>query len=166
MNDWLKATNTQDPEETTATSQVEQFTPKRLTRKQKAFVDEYIANPKKSATEAAAKVYDVANRNSAAVLAHENLRKPNIIMALGAHAELFEGAIVGVVSDWKDSPAPRKREIALDAAKFGHDKIFGKSTVKIEQQTSVVQIAINLTGDGEQPPDDILDLRTSPVIDV
>lgn len=133
------------------------FTGKRLTRKQAAFVKELIDNPKQSATEAAAKTYNIkSRRNTAEVIAYENLRKPQIIMALGESAELFESAIVGVVRDWKDAETPRKREIALDAAKFGHDKIFGRATTKIESQTSVVQIAINLTGDGEEPPEELL----------
>lgn len=157
-NDYLSAT-TNDPD----IVEVEQerdsegkFTGKRLTRKQAAFVQQIIDNPKRSATEAASKVYDVATRRSAEVIASENLRKPEIIMALGEHSALFESAIVGTVRDWQDSPTPRKREIALDAAKFGHDKIFGKATVKVEQQTQIVQIAINLTGDGEEPPKELL----------
>lgn len=167
MDDWLLAKSINKRQSVTTTPneviEVEQerdtegkFTGKRLTRKQAAFVKHLIDNPKKSATEAAARVYDVANRNVAKSIATENLSKPAIIMKLGEASQLFESAIVGVVRDWKDAETPRKREIALDAAKFGHDKVFGKATVKIEQQTSVVQIAINLTGDNEEPPVDLL----------
>jgi hypothetical protein len=132
------------------------FTAK-LTRKQKAFVKELVDNPKRSATEAVSRVYDVGNRDTARSMAAENLAKPSIIMALGEHAQMFESAIVGVVNDWGASESTRKREIALDAAKFGHDKIFGKATVTVHQQTEIVSIAINLTGDGEAPPDELLD---------
>lgn len=142
-----------------ATEPPKQFNPRKLTLKQKRFVKHLIDNPKSNPTKAALEVYGKEGKEisygTANQIGFDNLRKPSIVMALGEHADLFEGAIVGVVQRWKDSEAPRKAEIALDAAKFGHDKIFGKSTVKIEQQTSIVQIAINLTGDGEEPPIDL-----------
>lgn len=155
MSDYLEAT-TSDKQPETITNTPDVFKPKKLTRKQAAFVKEMIDNPKQSAAEAASKVYNVSNRNSASSVGLENLQKPAIIMALDEHAHLFESVIVGTVRDWGAAEGTRKREIALDAAKFGHDKIFGKSTVKIQQSTSIVQIAINLTGDGEEPPSDLL----------
>ena len=149
-DDYLQAQPIVKPSET-----VKSFTPK-LTRKQAAFVKEIVDNPKRSATEAASKVYDVANRDVARSMAAENLAKPSIIMALGEHSSLVESVLVGTVKDWGRDAAPRKREIALDAAKFVHDKIHGKATVKIQAQTEVVSININLTGDNEQPPDELL----------
>jgi len=127
----------------------------KLTRKQKAFVDELVNNPKQSATEAASKVYAVKERNTAGVIATENLRKPNIVMALQQHADLAEGVMIGVMQDWGRAERPRQREIALNAAFHVHDKIFGKATQKIEQHTEVVRVNINLTGDGEEPPKDL-----------
>ena len=133
-----------------------QFTPKKLTRKQAAFVKELVDNPKKSATRAALAVYGKEGKElsyaTAGNIAHDNLKKPQIIMALDEYSALFESAIVGVVRDWKDSDNTRKREIATQNAQWGHDKVFGRSTVKLEQQTKIVRIAINLTGDGEEPP--------------
>lgn len=140
-----------------STKQATEFKTPKLTRKQALFVKQMIDNPKQSATEAVRQVYNTKTNGSARAVASENLTKPNIIMALEEHANLFESVIVGTVRDWGNAEGTRKREIALDAAKFGHDKIFGKATVKIQQSTSVVQIAINLTGDGEQPPASLLD---------
>ena len=136
------------------------FTPK-LTRKQQAFVKEVLDNPKHNATEAAAKVYNVSNRNSARSVATENLSKPAIVMALGEHSQMVESVLVGTVRDRGRDAAPRKREIALDAAKFVHDKIHGKATVKIQAQTEVVSININLTGDNEQPPENLFDATSN-----
>ena len=48
-----------------------------LTHQQRQFVLHYVRGV--SGTDAALSVYDVKNRNTAAVIASENLRKPNII---------------------------------------------------------------------------------------
>lgn len=169
MDDYLEAVEVEQPSEIIEVVEVEQerdgegkFTGKRLTKKRKQFVKEYVdpANKKATLATITEKAGYSGSKQTLSQIGGELLKKPEIIMALGQHADLFESAIVGTVRDWQDSPTPRKREIALDAAKFGHDKIFGKATTKIEQQTSIVQIAINLTGDGEQPPTDMLDLTT------
>lgn len=129
----------------------------RLTRKQQAFVKGLIDNPKKSATEVASQVYDVKNRSTARSIASENLAKPSIIMALGEHTELFESAIVQVVRDWKDSENTRKREIAVDTARWGHDKIYGRATQSVQVQSNIVRVSIDLTGGNEEPPAELLD---------
>lgn len=129
-----------------------------MTGKMQAFVKQRIDNPTKTLTQAVIDAgYDVNSRVSASVVGRDLMTKPGIIMALAKHAALFESAIVGTVSDWKDSETPRKREIALNAAMFGHDKIFGKATVKLEQQTSIVKINIDLTGSGGTPPPEMLE---------
>lgn len=125
----------------------------KLTRKQQAFINYWLNNPKSSGTQAALAVYDTTDPVVAASIAYENFRKPQIKAHMQSFGELAEEAIVGTVRDWGHSEIPRKREIALDAAKWSHDKIFGRSTVKVEQQAQTVKIAINLTGDGELPPE-------------
>ncbi len=55
-------------------------TKKKLTRKQKKFVDEYVKG--KTGTQAAKEAYNVEDDNTAAVIASENLRKPQIEQAL------------------------------------------------------------------------------------
>lgn len=158
MSDYLQATEA--PKGTFKTTGT-------LTPKQAVFVQELIDNPKQSAAEAARKAYgkpgQMMSQSTATSIAHENLTKPDIVAALNDSTELFESVIVGVVRDWGESENTRKREIALDAAKYGHDKIHGKATVKVEQQTNIVQIAINLTGDGEQPPLDLIEGDISPL---
>jgi phage terminase small subunit len=128
---------------------------KPLTHKQKIFVKEYVDNGG-NGTKAAEKAYGVTTNGSARQIASENLTKPNIIMALGQHNDLVESAIIGTVRDWKDSDKPRQREIALDAAKFAHDKIHGKARQAVDISQKTVSISLNLAGDGELPPADML----------
>lgn len=53
-----------------------QSKPRKLTKKQRDFIEEYIAN-KENGTQAALKVYET-NETTAASIAYENLRKPQI----------------------------------------------------------------------------------------
>lgn len=117
---------------------------KPLTRKQEAFVQELISNPKQSATKAVLKTYNVNNARTASVVATENLAKPSIVSRLAEHSDAVENMMVNAVKDWGRSDNTRQREIALDTGKFIHDKVHGKATQRIEQSTSVVRININM----------------------
>jgi phage terminase small subunit len=132
---------------------------KQLTPKTKAFIQRRIDQPKETLAKSVLEAgYNAKDSLTASNMGSELMNKPEVIMALGQHAELFESAIVRTVNDWQDSDKPRKREIALTAAMFGHDKVFGKATTRIEQQTSIVKININLTGDGDNsPPPEMLE---------
>jgi len=70
-------------------------------------------------------------------------------LALAEHKGLAETTLVGAMQDWGRSSKPRERELALDAAKYIHDKIEGKATQKIETQSQVVNFSINLQVDPE-----------------
>lgn len=136
---------------------------RKLTPKRKAFVQRRIDAPTESLADSAlAAGYNAKDKVIASNLGGELMRNPQIIMALGEHSELFESVIVGTARDWKDAKKPRQREIALNAAMYGHDKIHGKATTRIEQQTSIVKVVINLTGDGDEtPPAALLDSADS-----
>jgi hypothetical protein len=116
-----------------------------LTRKQEAFVKHLVNNPKSSATEAAAQSYNLNNRKVASVVAAENLRKPNIITELSKYNNLVENTLVNTVQDWGQHDKPRQREIAIDTAKYIHDKIHGKSTQRSESVSTVVTLNLELT---------------------
>lgn len=122
---------------------------KPLTYKQKAFVNELIDNPKQPASHAAIKAYSEPgkplSRASAAVIAYENLKKPQIVSKLAEYNDLIESTLLNTVRDWGSDDAPRKREIALDATKFMHDKIHGRATQKIETQATILNIGIDMT---------------------
>jgi hypothetical protein len=78
------------------------------------------------------------------VIASENLRKPEIIMALGQHSDLFESVIEGTARDWGQSEKPREREIALDAAKYG---TLIKFTVRLSKSLRLLSTGITLNID-------------------
>lgn len=137
--------------------------PKELTGKRKAFVQARIDNPKATnAEQVLAAGYKAKDNQVASVMANKLLKEPAVKMELAKHADLFESVIADTARDWHHSRKPRQREIALNAAMFGHDKIFGKATVKVEQQVSVVRIAINLTGDNEAPPAEFIEGEVVP----
>jgi hypothetical protein len=134
-------------------------TPKRkisnsnLTPKQRAFVDHLVNNPKASATQAASVAYNASSRNVAKSIATENLSKPAIITELAQYTNLVENTIINTVQDWGNSENTRRREIAVESAKWVHDKVHGRASQKIISESKLVKISINLTGDGELPPE-------------
>ena len=132
-------------------------TPK-LTDRHKMFIKIKQDNPNISNRVALLKAgYNPKDDKVAGVRASQIMALPAVKMELAKHAQVFESVILGTAKDWGDHEKPRQREIALNASMFAHDKIFGKATVKIEQQVSVVKIAINLTGDGEEAPREFID---------
>ena|SRR3990167_7695066 len=117
----------------------------KLSRKQAAFVQEIVNNPKQSATQAALKTYDTEDYRTAQNIASENLSKPIIRTELAKYSTQVEDTLYRAVSDWGDHERPRQREIALDAAKYIHDKIHGKATQRVETRSEAVVIQIDLT---------------------
>lgn len=111
----------------------------KLTRKQKAFVDVLIAEPKLSATKAVLKTYNVNNAKTASVVATENLAKPSVLAHLSANSERAEAKIVELMSSAK------KEEVQLQSAKDILDRVHGKATQRIEQTTTGVTLTIDLT---------------------
>lgn len=110
----------------------------KLTRKQKAFADHLINNPKDSATEAAANTYKIANRKSAEVIASENLRKTAIQIYLNEHIDKAKNRVVQLIDSDKDS-------IALQASEAVLDRALGKATQRVETQSTSVNLNLDLT---------------------
>jgi len=119
--------------------------PRKLTRKQQAFVDGIINNPKLSATEIAERVYNTFNRRTANAIAGENLAKPSIIMALNSANKVVEETLIDVVTDWGHSDNTRQREIALNNAQYIHDKIHGKAKQSMDVNSASISLTIDLT---------------------
>jgi len=110
----------------------------KLTRKQKAFADELLNNPKQSAARAAMKTYNVKDLNSAAVQAHQNLMKPNVQIYMSEHIDKAKNRIVTLVDSDKE-------DIALRASDSLLDRALGKATQTINQQSTSVNINLDLT---------------------
>lgn len=104
------------------------FAPK-LTRKQKAFADLLIAQPKASATEIVRQTYNVSDNNTAGVIAAENLRKPSIQLYLDSHIDKAKQRIVQLVDS-------EREDIALRASQDIIDRTHGKPT-QIQQSQSI-----------------------------
>lgn len=127
--------------------------PRPLTTKQRLFVKHIIDNPKASATEAAAQTYNVIKRKTAEAIATENLAKPSIISALAAHNQTIENTLINTVTEYQDEDKQWKRTLAVDTAKYIHDKIHGKAKQQLDITSTSVTLAIDLTGTG-QPLDE------------
>lgn len=126
-------------------SQPDKTLPK-LTRKQQHFVDLLLSDKKISATESAMQAYNASNRNTAKSIAQENLTKPAIQSYLAKHSNTVEQVLLNTMTEWQDHEKPRQREIAIDVAKYVHDKIHGKAKQITEVQSSGVTLNIDLTG--------------------
>ncbi len=132
------------------------MTNKQLTRKQQAFVSALVDNPKSNGTQAALVAYNTSSPVVAASIAYENLRKPQILLALKEHSALFESVVVGTALEWGNSEEVRKRELALKASFWGFEQLHGKSIAKIEQSSSVLRVNIDLSGSNQEPPAEML----------
>ena len=110
----------------------------KLTRKQKAFVDTLIAEPKLSALQVAKKTYNATTQSSAGSIAVENLQKPAILAHLVANSVRAEEKIVSLLE-------ADKQEVQIQAAKDILDRVHGKATQRIEQTTTGVTLTIDLT---------------------
>lgn len=114
----------------------------KLTRKQKAFADELINNPKQPMVQAALKTYGRIDKpvtyGSARQIAVENLQKPSLIAYLGIHADEARNKIVELVKS-------EKEEVALNASKDILDRFYGKATQRTEITTTGVTFQFDLT---------------------
>lgn len=109
-----------------------------LTRKQKAFADYLINNPKQSATKAAQATYNVSTKQTAEVIASENLSKPPIQIYLNQHIDKAKNRIVTLVDS-------NKEDIALRASDSILDRALGKATQRVETQSTSVNLNLDLT---------------------
>lgn len=118
----------------------------KLTRKQKAFADGIINNPKASAAEIARQTYNITDNKTSAVVASQNLSKTNISLYIDEHVNKAKERIVQLI----DSDKP---EIQLRASQDILDRTHGKAKQQIEQVTTGVTLNIDLTGQGVSTED-------------
>lgn len=122
-----------------------QITNRPLTRKQQAFVKHLIEHPKDSATEAVVQTYDVSDRLTAKSIATENLSKPAIKTELAKYNNLVENTLINTINDYSNSDKLGYRTLAVDTAKYIHDKIHGKAKQITEVETRGITLNIDLT---------------------
>lgn len=109
----------------------------KLTRKQKAWSDTYLEQPKAPLTDIARQTYNVTDSKTAHDISRQNLENPRIIQYIEQHQEKARDKIVELV----DSKTER---IALDASKDILDRTQGKATQRTEVKST--RITISLTG--------------------
>ncbi len=124
-----------------------------MTSKQKAFVTELVTNPKTSGTQAAIKAG--YSPKTAAVIASENLKKPQIMAYLTKFSDKAEQGLMETVEASKKFALQGGRDGAAYAstAVSGYnsilDRVHGKATQKIESKSTSVVIGIDLSGSTE-----------------
>lgn len=127
------------------------FIPMSLTRKQQAFVQELIKNPKQSAKAAAMKTYNVTTERSAEVVGSELLRKPEIKLELAKHSAQAEKTLLKVMNYSSEMGETFSKEgasyaaVAVSAAKDILDRVHGKATQRVESTSTSVNLNLSLT---------------------
>lgn len=123
-----------------------------LTRKQMAFIKYLVDNPKASATAAAKAAYNVTTQGSAEVAASRTLRNDRVRLELAKHSGTAELALIEVMDYSRQlgksgtGAGAAYAGVALTAAKDILDRVHGKATQRIEQQSTSVVLNIDLTG--------------------
>ena len=118
----------------------------KLTRKQKAFADYLLNNPKATAQEATLKTYNPKNKNVARSIGSENLTKPNIIRYLNKHTEDASNRLVDLMKLTKEDDIKDKR-LGYDAITQVLDRTVGKPTQTTEVTSKNISITLDLSGD-------------------
>lgn len=143
----------------------EVWTPKALkplTRKQQAFTNYLIENPKASGTEAAKATYGKEGKPvtelSARAIASENLTKPNIVLELAKHSSKAELVILEVLEQSRKKMYEDERngdKWAVNARQTADsllDRVHGKAKQTVDVTTKAVVINIDLTGVTDATP--------------
>lgn len=105
----------------------------RLTRKQKAFADYLLENPKASGAEAARQVYNLSNPqgSTARVIATENIAKPNIQAYMNKHIDRAREVSIEIMENAnKRKDNPRFQELAALQVERIYDRVIGKPVTK------------------------------------
>lgn len=123
---------------------------KPLTRKQTAFIKHLVDNPKASATAAAKAAYNTTTSHSAEVVAHENMRKPEIQAELAKYESTAESTLVEVMDYSRQLGKTGTTAGASYASTAGSlansilDRLRGKATQRIEQHSTTVTLSLSL----------------------
>lgn len=119
---------------------------RRLTRKQAGFVRELKKNPKITPTEAARRAYGVDGQE-ARNIGSLNMKNSKILSHLEEFNTQVESTITNTIADFGNSPDVKERALAVETAKWTHDKIHGKAVQRSESTNlniSIEQLFQNL----------------------
>jgi hypothetical protein len=130
----------------------------KLTDKEKSALDQYVANPKISKTEAVVRSnYDVTTRHSAGEIASRLFNKPAAQRYLESQAEQAANNIIAIANDKEV-----KAEVRLKANQDILDRTDGKATQKSINTSQTVKIIADFTGGaaGAPPPKVVVEPET------
>jgi len=113
----------------------------KLTRKQKAFADEYIRDTKAPNSDIVKRTYNITDTHTASQMARQNLNKPEIQLYIQEHINKAKEKIVELVDSDKE-------EIAFRASVDILDRTTGKAIQRTEQVSTGVTLNIDLSGTG------------------
>jgi len=111
--------------------------------KTKAFVNELLANPKLSSTEAYLRTHATTNRNTAKANASKLLTNNNVSIYMAEHVSKAQKRIVSLVDN------ASKEDVQLRASQDILDRNYGKARQQIELSSKTVHINIDLTNNGQ-----------------
>lgn len=148
--------NKEESQTTTPRSDSKPKRLKPLTRKQAAFIKHLIEKPKDSATKAALATYGTEDKpityGAAQQVAHDNLSKPNVRLELAKHSQTAEIKLLEVLEESSkrmtnssDRDGSAWANVLAHTANSVLDRVHGKATIKLEQQSTSVNINIDLT---------------------
>lgn len=114
----------------------------KLTPKQKIMADTYLNSDRKiSKTKAVQIAYpNVSNDVSAASMAYENFRKPQVQAYLRDHEVEAQQTIIEMQQQRED------KRLAFDAARDIQDRIHGKAKQMVEVNSTAISLSIDLSG--------------------
>lgn len=111
----------------------------KLRNKTKEFIDELIANPKQSATDAYLKTHETNSRITAGNAASKLLKSPGVIGYKDSAVGKAKRRIVSLIDSENES-------IALKASESVIDRNEGKAIQKSETLNRTVEVKLDLTG--------------------
>jgi len=123
---------------------------KRITGKQRAFIQYVLEHPKEPAKNAAMAAYGVTG-NLAESMASENLSKPKILLELQKHSNTAEITLIEVMNTSREyskkgnTAGASYANTAQQIANSILDRLHGKATQRIQQETTAVTLNIDLT---------------------
>lgn len=110
-----------------------------MKQRTKAFVNELLANPKISNTEAYVRTHSTTNRNSARASAAKLLAKPSVSIYMDEHISRARQRVVSLIDN------ASKEEVQLRAAQDVLDRSYGKALHRAEVTATGITLNIDLT---------------------
>ena len=143
----MKTTNTSPSINGIDPAKITEVKPPKLTRKQKAFADYLLNNPKASATSAYRENYNATSETGIRVEASRTLAKPSVIKYLELHGDKAIADMIEIAEYSKrlGKSKPSYAAVAVTANKDIIDRAYGKATQRVEVSTKKVSININLS---------------------